>query len=57
MNRYFRELSVTAALLVVLLGLKMFAPAFYQPQPLLSLITREAPTVASSRGCVCLQLS
>jgi rhamnose transport system permease protein len=50
MKRYFREISVTAALLVVLLGLVVFAPAFYQPQPLLSLVTREAPTLVVACG-------
>jgi rhamnose transport system permease protein len=50
MNKYFRELSVTAALLLVLLGLAVFAPAFYQPQPLLSLATREAPTLVVMCG-------
>jgi len=49
-NRYFRELSVAAALLVVLLALAVFAPAFYQPQPLLSLLTREAPTLVVACG-------
>ena len=50
MNRYFRELSVTAALGVVLLALAIFAPAFFQPQPLLSLVTREAPTLVVACG-------
>ena len=50
MNRYFRELSVMAALGVVLLGLAIFAPAFFQPQPLLSLVTREAPTLIVACG-------
>lgn len=50
MKRYFRELSVTAALLLVLVGLAVFAPAFYQPQPLLSLVTREAPTLIVACG-------
>lgn len=50
MKRYFRELSVTAALLLVLLGLAVFAPAFFQPQPLLSLVTREAPTLIVACG-------
>ena len=50
MNRYFRELSVTAALAVVLLALAVFAPAFFQPQPLLSLVTREAPTLVVACG-------
>src|ERR1700709_172318 len=50
MNRYFREFSVLAALIVVLAGLAIFAPAFYQPQPLLSLVTREAPTLVVACG-------
>ena len=45
MSRYFRELSVAAVLLALLVALAIFAPAFYQPQPLLSLATREAPTL------------
>ncbi|HEY0862654.1 MAG TPA: ABC transporter permease [Lacunisphaera sp.] len=50
MKRYFRELSVSAALGIVLLGLAVFAPAFFQPQPLLSLVTREAPTLLVACG-------
>lgn len=50
MNRYFRELSVLGALLAVLVGLAIFAPAFFQPQPLLSLVTREAPTLVVACG-------
>lgn len=50
MSRYFRELSVAGALLLVLGALAIFAPAFYQPQPLLSLATREAPTLIVACG-------
>src|SRR5260221_14571312 len=50
MNRYFRELSVVGALGVVLLALAIFAPAFFQAQPLLSLVTREAPTLVIACG-------
>ena len=50
MKKYFRELSVVAALAVVLLGLAIFAPAFFQPKPLLSLVTREAPTLVVACG-------
>ncbi len=50
MSRYFRELSVAGALLLVLGALAIFAPAFYQPQPLLSLATREAPTLVVACG-------
>jgi rhamnose transport system permease protein len=50
MTRHFRELSVAAALLLVLVALAIFAPGFYQPQPLLSLATREAPTLVVACG-------
>jgi rhamnose transport system permease protein len=50
MKRYFRELSVVGALVAVLIGLAIFAPAFFQPQPLLSLVTREAPTLVVACG-------
>ena len=50
MKRHFREISVAAALLLGLLVLAVFAPAFYQPQPLLSLLTREAPTLIVACG-------
>lgn len=50
MTRYFRELSVAGALLLVLGLLAIVAPAFYQPQPLLSLATREAPTLVVACG-------
>lgn len=50
MTRHFREFSVAAALLLVLGTLAIFAPGFYQPQPLLSLATREAPTLVVACG-------
>jgi rhamnose transport system permease protein len=50
MTRYFREVSVAAALGVVLIALAFFAPAFFQPQPLLSLLTREMPTLVVACG-------
>ena len=50
MSRYFREFSVAGALLVVLGALAVFAPGFFQPQPLLSLATREAPTLVVACG-------
>lgn len=51
MNRYFRELSVTGALTLVLVALAIAAPAFYQPQPLLTLITSQvAPTLVVACG-------
>lgn len=50
MTRHFRELSVGGALALVLIALAIFAPGFYQPQPLLSLATREAPTLVVACG-------
>ncbi len=50
MKRYFREISVAAALGLLLLALALFAPSFYQAQPLLSLATREAPTLVVACG-------
>jgi rhamnose transport system permease protein len=50
MNRWFRELSVAAAFLLVLAVLAIVAPGFYQAQPLLSLATREAPTLVVACG-------
>ncbi len=50
MSRYFRELSVVGALGVVLIAMALLAPAFFQPQPLLSLATREAPTLVVACG-------
>ena len=50
MRKHFRELSVAAALALALIGLRIFAPAFFQPQPLLSLLTREAPTLVVACG-------
>lgn len=50
LSRHFRELSVAAVLIVLLLALAIFAPAFYQPQPLLSLLTREAPALVVACG-------
>src|SRR6186713_268750 len=50
MMRHFRELSVAGALVLVLVALAIVAPGFYQPQPLLSLLTREAPTLVVACG-------
>jgi rhamnose transport system permease protein len=50
LSRYFREISVASALLLLLLTLALFAPAFFSPQPLLSRLTREAPALIVSCG-------
>ena len=50
MKRHFRELSVAFALVILLLALAVFAPSFFQGQPLLSLVTRAAPTLVVACG-------
>lgn len=50
LKRHFREGSIAAVLLLLLLFLAVAAPAFYQPQPLLSLLAREAPTLVVACG-------
>ena len=50
LKRHFRELSVAVALALLLLVLAFAAPSFYQPQPLLSLLAREAPTLVVACG-------
>ncbi|MEO6753272.1 MAG: ABC transporter permease [Chthoniobacteraceae bacterium] len=50
MKRYFREISVAAALCVMLLLLAVFAPNFFSPQPLLSRLTAAAPKLVLACG-------
>jgi rhamnose transport system permease protein len=50
MKRHFRELSVAGSLGVLLLALAVFAPSFFQAQPLLSLAAHEAPTLVVACG-------
>src|SRR5262249_4455781 len=50
MKKYFREISVAAALLILLLALAVFAPSFYSPHPLLSLAARAAPSLVVACG-------
>jgi rhamnose transport system permease protein len=50
LSRHFREISVAAALLLILIVLAIFAPAFFSPQPLLSRLTREAPVLIIACG-------
>ncbi|HXP61636.1 MAG TPA: ABC transporter permease, partial [Dongiaceae bacterium] len=57
MSRYPRELSVAAAFLAVLLALAAFAPGFYQAQPLLSLLAREAPALVVACGMALVLIS
>ena len=50
MKHYYREISVALVLGLLLLGLAIFAPSFYQAQPLLSLSAREAPILVIACG-------
>jgi len=50
MKRLSREVSLALVLGVVLLGLAVAAPSFFEPQPLLSRLTREAPALIVACG-------
>ena len=50
LNRYFREFSVTAVLGLLLAFLAVFAPHFYEAQPLLSRLTAAAPKLVVACG-------
>jgi rhamnose transport system permease protein len=50
MKRHFREWSVAIALVLVLGALAIAAPSFFSPQPLLSRLTRDAPTLVLACG-------
>jgi len=50
LKRNFREWSVALALGALLVLLALMAPGFFQFQPLLSLLTREAPTLVVACG-------
>jgi len=50
LKRNFREWSVACALGVLLIFLAIAAPAFFRRQPLVSLLTREAPTLVVACG-------
>lgn len=57
MSRYFRELSVALVFLLVLGLLAVVAPSFFQFQPLLSLASREAPSLIVIGGMALVILS
>ena len=50
MKAYSREISVALALGGLLVALMIFAPSFYQAQPLLSLAARQAPALVVACG-------
>jgi rhamnose transport system permease protein len=50
MNKYFRELTVAAAFVLLMLGLAVFAPHFFQIQPLISRLTSQMPALILAIG-------
>jgi len=50
MKTYFRELSVLVALAILLVILAIFAPHFYEFQPLLSRLTAQVPALMLALG-------
>lgn len=50
MKKYFRELSIAAALAILLFALALFAPSFYSPQPLLSLSASSSASLVVACG-------
>jgi rhamnose transport system permease protein len=50
LRTHFREWSVALVLVALLLLLAAIAPGFFQPQPLRSLLTREAPVLIVACG-------
>ncbi len=50
MKKNTRELSVAAVLALLLVAMAVLAPAFFQPQPLRSLLVREMPALVVACG-------
>jgi rhamnose transport system permease protein len=50
MGKYSREISVAAVLGLLLLALAIFAPHFFQPQPLLSRLASQMPALVAAIG-------
>lgn len=57
MGKYSRELSVAAVLGVLLIALAIFAPNFFEPQPLLSRLASQMPALVAAIGMTCVLLS
>ena len=50
MNKYFRELTVAGALILLMLLLAVFAPHFFQAQPFISRLTSQMPALLAAVG-------
>jgi rhamnose transport system permease protein len=50
MNKYFRELTVAGALILLMTLLAVFAPHFFQGQPFISRLTSQMPALVAAIG-------
>ncbi len=57
MSRYFRELTVAAALGLLMLALAVFAPHFFQFQPFISRLTSQMPALVAAIGIALIIIS
>jgi rhamnose transport system permease protein len=57
MGKYSREWTVAGVLAALLLVLAVTAPGFYEPQPLLSRLARESPTLLLACGMALVMVS
>ena len=58
MSKYSRELTVAGgARLLLMLALAVFAPHFFEPQPLLSRLTSQMPALVAAIGIALIIIS
>lgn len=57
MNKYFREITVAAALCLLLLSLAVSAPHFFQSQPFVSRLTSQMPALVAAIGIALIIIS
>ncbi len=57
MNKYFRELTVAGALVLLMLVLAVFAPHFFQGQPFISRLTSQMPALVAAIGIALIIIS
>jgi rhamnose transport system permease protein len=57
MNKYFREITVAAALCLLLMSLAVFAPHFFQSQPFVSRLTSQMPALVAAIGIALIIIS
>lgn len=50
MNKYFREITVAGALILLMAALAKFAPNFFESQPFISRLTSQMPVLVASIG-------